>query len=124
MKPKQLSGFFKVGSAWEIGLTRKDSAGAGVDLSDTAARATFRAGSVDGEILLTLDDGPGTPLTSGITLSETVDGRVDILLMPADTATFPVGIPVYFDLELTPNDGMVWQSPTYYLVAEQEVTKP
>ncbi len=115
MKPKALSGFFKRGSTWNFSIIRKDSAGVAIDLTGMTARSIFRTESVDGTILLTLN-----PII--IIAPET--GTIPIDLTPVQTALFPVGTKVYFDVELTTTaTGEVWQSPTYTIVAEQEVTR-
>lgn len=115
MKPKALSGFWKRGSSWSFSIIRKDSAGVAIDLTGMTARTIFRTESVDGTILLTID-----PLV--IAAPET--GTVQIDLTPAQTVLFPVGTKVYFDVELTTTlTGEVWQSPTYFIVSEQEVTR-
>lgn len=115
MKPKQLSGFWKRGSSWSFSIIRKDSLGVAIDLTGMTARTIFRAESVDGTVLLTLD-----PLV----ITAPATGTIQIDLTPVQTVLFPVGTKVYFDVELTTTlTGEVWQSPTYYIVAEQEVTR-
>ncbi len=119
MKPKALSGFFKRGSTWRFSLIRKDSSGVAIDLSDvTTYRALFRTESVDGEVILTLND------TNGLSIPIPINGTIEVELTPVQTVLFPIGIKVYFDIELTYGiTGEVWQTPTYYLISEQEVTR-
>jgi hypothetical protein len=119
MKPKALSGFFKRGSSWSFSIIRKDSTGTAIDLTDvTLFRAIFRIESVDGTVLLTIDS------TNGLSIPTPINGTIQIDLTPVQTVLFPVATKVYFDIELTYGlTGEVWQSPTYYLVAEQEVTR-
>ncbi len=118
MKPKALSGFWKRGSTWSFSIIRKDSAGVAIDLTGTTARSIFRTESVDGVSLLTLDS------LTGLTIPTPANGTIVIELTPAQTVLFPVATKVYFDIELTTTTtGEVWQSPTYYIVAEQEVTR-
>ncbi len=117
MNPVKLSGFFKRGSTWRFSLIRKDSAGAAIDLTGQTVRAIFRTISVDGDVLLTMDG------TNGLTIPTPANGTMQFVLSPDQTVLFPVGIRVYFDVELTAVDLSIWQSPTYYIVAEQEVTR-
>ncbi len=119
MKPKALSGFFKRGSTWRFSLIRKDSTGTSIDLTDvTLFRAIFRLESVDGTVLLTIDS------ANGLSIPTPANGTIQVDLAPDQTVLFPVATKVYFDIELTYGlTGEVWQSPTYYLVAEQEVTR-
>jgi len=118
MKPKALSGFFKRGGSWSFSITRKDSTGTAIDLTDvTLFRATFRTESVDGEILMTIDS------TNGLSIPIPANGTIRFDLEPDQTALFPVATKVYFDVKLTYGlTGEVWPSPTYYIVAEQQVT--
>lgn len=118
MKPKALSGFWKRGSTWSLSIIRKDSDGVAIDLAGTTARSIFRTESVDGTVLLTLDD------TNGLTIPTPANGTMEISLSPEQTVLFPVGSKVYFDIELTTTStGEIWQSPTYTITAEQEVTR-
>lgn len=119
MKPKQLSGFFKRGSSWAFSITRKDPTGNEIDLTDvTLLRSIFRLESVDGTVLLTMNS------ANGLSIPTPVNGTIQIDLTPAQTVLFPVATKVYFDVELTYGvTGEVWQTPTYYIVAEQEVTR-
>lgn len=118
MKPKQLSGFWKRGSTWSFSIIRKDSAGTAIDLTGMTARSIFRTESVDGTVLLDLDE------TDSLYILTPANGTIVIELTPAQTVLFPVGVKVYFDVELTTTaTGEVWQSPTYFIVAEQEVTR-
>lgn len=118
MRPKALTGFFKCGSTWIFSLTRKNSDGTPIDLTGQTARAIFRSDSVDGTAILTLTE------LNGLSIDTPVNGIISIGLNPLQTALFPVGIRVYFDIELTTTaTGEVWQSPTYYIISEQEVTK-
>lgn len=116
MKPTLLNGFFKCGSTWNFALIRKDSAGVGVDISDLAARMMFRSESVNGTVLLTLETG------KGLTASDTVVGRIDVEVTAEQSSSFPAGVLVFFDLELT-GVSTVWQSPTYYFTPDQEITR-
>ena len=118
MKPKALSGFWKRGSTWSLSIIRKDSGGVAIDLDGMTARSIFRTESVDGAVLLTLDD------ASGLTIPTPANGTIQLDLTPEQTVLFPVGAKVFFDIELTTTlTGEIWQSPTYYIVSEQEVTR-
>lgn len=117
MKPKALIGFFKRGSTWNFNLVRKFE-GVPIDLTGQTARSIFRTESVDGTVLLTLDS------LTGLTIPTPANGTMQFSLTPLQTVLFPVGVKVYFDVELTDTaTGEVWQSPTYTIVAEQEVTR-
>jgi len=118
MKPKQLNGFFKRGSSWSFSITRKNPSGFAVDLSGvTLFRAIFRTESVDGTALLTMDS------TNGLSILVPANGTIQFDLTPLQTVLFPVGTKVYFDIELTYGlTGVVWQSPTYFIIAEEQVT--
>jgi hypothetical protein len=118
MKPKQLNGFFKRGSSWQIRIIRKDSNDTAIDLSGTTARAIFRSDSVDGTVLLTMTS------ANGLTIPTPANGTILMELSPEQTVLFPVGTKVYFDVEVTTTaTSAVWQTPTYYIIAEQEVTR-
>ena len=118
MKPKSLTGFFKRGSTWAIAIIRKDSAGVAVSLAGMTARSIFRTESVDGTIILTLNS------ENGLTIPTPANGTMQISLSPVQTVLFPVGVDVYFDVELTTTaTDEVWQSPTYKIKSEQEVTR-
>jgi len=117
MKPVQLSGFFKRGSTWRFAIIRKDSLGAAIDLTGQAFRALFRTESVDGDVLLTMTS------ANGFTIPTPANGTMQFVLSPDQTVLFPVNKRVYFDVELTAVDLSVWQSPTYFIISEQEVTR-
>lgn len=117
MKPKALSGFFKRGSTWVIRHTATNDAGVAEDWTDAIPRVMFRTESVDGTILLTLTT------ADSLSIPTPANGETIITLTPVQTVLFPVGTKVYFDLEFTRADTTVWQSSTYYLIADQEVTR-
>ena len=118
MKPKQLSGFWKRGSPWDFSIIRRFN-GVAVDISEQSPRAMFRIESVDGPVILTVDS------STGLTIPTPANGTIQFNLDDAQTVLFPVGVKVYFDIELsdTLSGKVTWQSPTYYIVAEQEVTR-
>ena len=119
MTPITLSkGYFKRGSTWTVQLTRKDNAGAAVDMTGLTTRAMFRDGSVDGPVVATLTDG------NGITIADPTTGVIALSLTATQSALFTAGSRVYFDIEQTdPVSGYVWQSPTYRFPVDQEVTR-
>ena len=118
MKPKALTGFFKCGSTWLISITRKDPNGTPIDLTGQTVRAIFRSASVDGTVILTLTE------LNGLSIYTPENGTISIELSPVQTVLFPVGVRVYFDVEVTTTaTSEVWQTPTYYVIAEQEVTR-
>ncbi len=120
MKPRQLSGFYKRGSTWRFGVRRRDKeTGILVDITGMTARSMFRAESVDGTVLLTLNS------TNGLTIPTPDNGTMEFEMLPDQTVLFPVATKVYFDVELTTTaTGIVdWQSPTYFIIADQEVTR-
>jgi hypothetical protein len=116
-KPVKLTGNYKRGSTWTIRHTATDDAGVAEDWTDAIPRVMFRTESVDGTILLTLT------LADGLSIPTPANGETIITLTPLQTVLFPVGTKVYIDIEFTRADTTVWQSSTYYLVAEQEVTR-
>ena len=118
MKPTPLSGLYKRGSAWLIGIARKQSDGTPVDLTGMSARAMFRAGDEDGAVVVTLTDAEG----GGIAVDADA-GAVSLTLTPDQTTLFAAGDKVLFDVELTPDDGLIWQSPTYAFRVTQEITR-
>lgn len=118
MKPTPLAGLYKRGSAWLIGLARKQSDGTPVDLTGMTARAMFRTGDDSGPDVVTLTDGIG----GGIEI-DAAAGTVALTLMPAQTVLFAPGDKVLFDVELVPDDGKIWQSPTYTFRVTQEITR-
>ena len=119
MTPITLSkGYFKRGSTWSVQLTRRDSAGAPIDMTGLATRAMFRDGSVDGAVIVTLSD------SAGITIADPTTGVMLLSLTAAQSASFTAGSRVYFDIEQRdPVSGYVWQSPTYRFSVDQEVTR-
>lgn len=118
-KPALLSGTFKRGSSWVIGFTRKDSAGAPVDMTGLVTRAMFRAGSVNGEVKFTLDD------DAGIVIEDPTTGVMSLQVSRSQSALFAGGDKAYFDIEQTaPSDPTFeWQSLTYYFPVIEQVTR-
>ena len=116
MKPRPLYGFFKRGSSWVFSLVRKDSVGAAIPLDQVNAySAIFRSDSIDGNILITMNG------TNGLSIPTPANGTIVVNLSPTQTVLFKAGTKVYFDVKLTYVDTSVWQSPTYYIVADKEV---
>ncbi len=120
MKPTSLSAdmLFKRGSAWTIPF-RRLADGVPVDLTGLAIRAMFRANTEDGPVVATLTNQPG----GGITHLEGGGHWLELLLMPEQTVNFAPGDKILFDVEMTPSDGRVWQSPTYSFRVDQEITR-
>jgi hypothetical protein len=116
-KPLLFDGYFKRGSAWLLSLARKQSDGTRVDLTGMTARAMFRVGDEDGAVTVTLSDSGG-----GIAI-DAAARSVAMTLLPEQTVLFAPGAKVLFDVELTPMDGLIWQSPTYWFRVVQEVTR-
>lgn len=107
---------FKLGSTWTFQFTRK--AGLTPDLVDVTGlttRVMFREGSVDGTVVLTVEN---ANITNG-----GAAGTVAFELTPEQTALFLPGTWCYFDIEMTAVNGSVWQSPTMRFKTEQEVTR-
>jgi hypothetical protein len=105
---------YKCGSTWTFVLTRKDPDGVAIDLTGLTVRATFRAGSVSGTEIVTLTEGDGIAVV-------TADGQVTLTIDAETTATVTPG-KVFFDVEMESASGHVWQSPTYRIKTEAEVT--
>ena len=105
----------KCGSTWTFTLTRKTPDGGPVNLSGLTTRAMFRVGAVDGEVVATLTEGAGL-------VTEAEAGRGRMTIDATTSATVTSGAPVFFDVEMTAVDGHVWQSPTYRVKTEAEVT--
>jgi hypothetical protein len=116
-RPQSLSALFKRGSTWAIALIRRDADGDPIDLSGLTSRAMFRKDSVDGEVLVTLDD------SAGITIADPASGRIELEITPTDSVLFLSGTWVYFDVEQTDPAGRVWQSPSYRFFVSQEITR-
>lgn len=116
-KPVTLNGYFKRGSTWTIGLTRKAPDGTPIDLTGLETRAMFREGSVDGTVIVTLTD------SEGITIDEPETGFISFTISAIQSALFSPGAKVYFDVEQTNSLGEVWQSQTYIFSVVQEVTR-
>lgn len=116
-KPIVLGGYFKRGSTWTIGLTRKAPDGTPIDLTGLETRAMFREGSVDGAVIVTLTD------SEGITIDEPETGFISFTISAIQSALFAAGAKVYFDVEQTNSLGEVWQSQTYTFSVVQEVTR-
>ena len=118
MTPITLSkGYFKRGSTWTVQLTRKDNAGAAVDMTGLTTRAMFRDGSVDGSVIATLTDG------NGITITDPTTGVIALSLTATQSALFTPRNRAYFDVKQTdPVSGYVWHSPTYFFAVDQRVT--
>jgi hypothetical protein len=106
---------YKVGSTWTFVLTRKNPDGDPIDLTDLTVRATFRAGSVTGTEIATLTEGDGIAIIAA-------DGQVTLTIDAVTSATAPAGTKVFFDVEMVSTSGHVWQSPTYRIKTEAEVT--
>jgi len=115
VKPAQLSGFFKRGSTWRFHIARSFG-GVPIDITGGTVRAMFRLAAEDGALILTMDSSNGLMIPTG------TDGLMQFSLSPVQTVLFPPSTKVYFDVELTMTDTTVWQSPTYYIVADKEVT--
>lgn len=117
-KPAFLHGYFKRGSTWRIGLTRKAPDSTPVDLTGLMTRAMFREGGVDGTVIVTLTDG------EGVTIDEPETGFISFTISAIQSALFSPGAKVYFDVEQTDSaTGEVWQSQTYMFSVVQEVTR-
>jgi hypothetical protein len=116
--PIELEGFFKRGSSWFFGMTRKDENLVAVDFTGLVTRAMFRVGGVDGELIVTLTEG------AGITV-DPLTGRIELKLNRTQTPLFAAKDKVYFDVEQTdPLDATYeWQSFTYFFKVEQQVTR-
>lgn len=118
MKPVAIDGFFKRGSTWRIGITRKDSLGVAIDMTGLDTRSMFRESGIDGAVILTLDD------AAGIEIADPATGAMVLVLTAIQSALFAPGAKVYFDIEQTNSfTGEVWQSLTYYFKVDQEVTR-
>lgn len=118
MKPVSVPGLYKRGSTWRLALRRTGPSGAPIDLSGvTQARAMFRAGT-DAPVIVTLTGSVG----EGIALSP-ADGLISLTLTPAKTTLFAPGSRILFDVELTWTADEIWQSPTYALIVDEEVTR-
>jgi hypothetical protein len=105
---------YKVGSTWVFVLTRKDPDGVPIDLTGLTVRATFREGSVTGTEIVTLTEGDGITVVAA-------DGQVTMTIDAEISATVAPG-KVFFDVEMVSAGGHVWQSPTYRIKTEAEVT--
>ncbi len=120
MKPRPISTnpdvFWKVGSTWTFGV-RRGTTEIPVDITGQTPRAMFRANSLKSPSFLEL-----TSLT-GLSIPNPADGFVFFTLTPEQTVLFTPNVKTFFDLELTDAFGIIWQSPTFYLKAEQEVTR-
>ena len=106
---------YKVGSTWTFVLTRKDPDGDPIDLAGLTVRATFRDGSVSGTEIVTLTEGDGIVVVEA-------DGQVTMTIDATTSATVTPGAKVFFDVEMESASGHVWQSPTYRIKTEAEVT--
>lgn len=119
MKPIPLSNsasvFFKVGSTWSFGI-RRGTQTLPINITGCTARSSFRSSSVNGPVVVTLDE------TTGLSIPSPADGITQYVLTPAQTVLFPSGAKIYLDLELTDVGGVIWQSPTYYFTPDPEVT--
>ena len=118
-KPVLLSGTFKRGSSWTIGFTRKDSAGAPVDMTGVTTRAMFRASSVNGTVKFTLTD------ADGIVIADPATGVMSLKISRVNSALFAGGDKAYFDVEQTSvaDSDFEWQSLTYYFPVIEQVTR-
>lgn len=118
-RPTLLSGTFKRGSSWTIGFTRKDSAGAPVDMTGLATRAMFRVGGVNGDVKFTLDE------SDGIVIADPTTGVMSLQISRANSALFAAGEKAYFDIEQTAiaDPDFEWQSLTYYFPVIEQVTR-
>lgn len=107
---------FKVGSTWTFHYTRKagDPAVA-VDITGLTSRVMFRAGSVDGEVVKTVEN---ADITNGADA-----GTLEFVISAIDSVLFTPGAYYYLDIEMTSGSGYVWQSPTMRFKTEQEVTR-
>jgi len=118
VKSVAIDGFFKRGSTWRIGITRKDSTGTVIDMAGLTTRSMFRESGIDGTVILTLDD------AAGIEIDDPATGAMALVLTATQSALFSAGAKVYFDIEQTNElTGDVWQSLTYYFKVVQEVTR-
>lgn len=112
----------KVGSTWELVLFRRypdpddPDVKLPVDLTGLTLRSTFRIGSVFGPALKTLIEGDGIEV-------DRLKGRTTLVIENTLSATVPAGVWVYFDVEMLDSEGHAWQSPTYRLKTEAEVTR-
>lgn len=111
---------FKLGSTWYfyfVHKTRDPDTGVETVISNAGmtARVIMRHSSESGDIILTID--------SGITLGG-ADGSIEWKVMPLDTVKFTASQKVFFDIELTPTSGEIWQSPTFWFKTLQQVTTP
>ena len=111
---------FKLGSTWYfyfVQKTRDPDTGVETAVSNAGctARIIMRHGSESGDIVLTID--------AGITLGG-ADGSVAWTVLPTDTIKFTASQKVYFDIELTPVSGEIWQSPTFWFKTLPQVTTP
>lgn len=112
----------KIGSFWSFYFCKKlkDPVTEVItihDLSGMTGRAMFRKGSVAGEIIHTADD------TNGLVIDGAA-GVTTIDLMPEYTVLFTPGIKTYLDIEWTPVDGKIIQSPTLWFKPLPQVTTP
>ena len=108
---------YKTGSTWTFVLTRKQPNGEPVDLTGLIVRAMFRAGSADGDVVATLEDGAGLVIDAEA-------GQTTMEIGAITSGTVDPGIWVFFDVEMVePVSGRVWQSSTYRFKTEAEVTR-
>lgn len=106
---------YKLGSTWVFILRRKDPDDEPIDLGGLTIRSMFRDGAVGGAVKATLVEGDGVTVDAQA-------GQVTLTVDAESTATFTAGAWAYFDVEMRADDGHVWQSPTYRLKTEGEVT--
>ena len=118
-RPVLLSGTFKRGSSWTIGLTRKDSAGDPIDMTGLTTRAMFRVGSVNGTVKFTLTN------AAGIVITDPTSGVMSLQVSRTQSALFASGEKAYFDVEQTNVADLTfeWQSLTYYFSVDEQVTR-
>lgn len=104
---------YKVGSTWTFVVRRTDSAKGPIDLTGLSTRAMFREGSATGPVIATL---------TGRDRGDAGTGQAVLTLTPEQTALFTPGSKVVFDVEMS-RPGYAWQSPTYRIKTEAEVTR-
>lgn len=77
----------------------------------------FRLNSVTGTIIHTADS------TNGLAI-DGIEGITTIDLMPEYTVLFTPNVKTYLDIEWTPLDGKILQSPTFWFKPLPQVTTP
>jgi hypothetical protein len=112
----------KIGSFWALWFrkTLKDPETEVItihNLFGMTGRAMFRLGSVTGSIIHTADE------TNGLAIDGPA-GVTTIDMMPEHTVLFTPGIKTYLDIEWTPTDGKIVQSPTFWFKPLPQVTTP